>query len=145
MTRMGAQQHPSLMDSLKNLSDFLKVLDVSLFGLVSHLVQPADRSRFQAGLGGVVFRVNDLDLHRVLTTSYPTFSLLASLSHRHSVPNDKTVITYGLANSPEELAHWSILVAFSNGSNSDGPSAPNGGMALATGFWLGAIGRKTGS
>lgn len=73
----------SLMDGLKNLSDRLKVLDVSLFGLAGYLIQPADRGWFQARLGGVVFRVHDLDLHfhRILATSYPTFSLLASFRH----------------------------------------------------------------
>jgi len=76
------------MDSLENLPDLLKVFDISLFGLASHLVQPADRSWFQTRLGGVVYRVHDLDLHlhRILATSYPTFSLLASFRHRHSVP-----------------------------------------------------------
>ena len=83
LARANGQARTSAGDGLENAPGFLKVLQIARRGAASQLIEPADRRRFQAGLGRAVGRVHHFDfhLHRILTALDPAFALFSSLAH----------------------------------------------------------------
>jgi hypothetical protein len=75
----------SSSNTLKDAADRLQICEIALFRAASDFVEPPYRSGFQAGLGSVLARIDDLDLEFdcVLTALDATLTAFTTFVHRN--------------------------------------------------------------